>query len=228
MGNDGYIKVWRRLFNHPIWLNSTPEQKCILIVLMELANHSDNQWEWHGKMFTLKRGQMITSNIKIAEACGKGVSTQNVRTALVRFKKLNFLTYESTNTGKLITIENYSKWQGDGEQHNQQSNKHLTDTQQAPNRHLTTNKNDKNDKNVRNNNIFKPPTVQEVKAYCIQRGNDIDAEHFVDFYASKGWLIGKSKMKDWEAAVRNWEHNNRASKSVQLNDKERLGWIDEI
>lgn len=150
MGNDGYIKVWRRLFEHPIWLNSTPEQKCILIVLMELANHTDNSWEWNGKMFTVKRGQMVTSNSKIAEACGKGVSIQNVKTALVRFKKLEFLTYESTNTGKLITIENYSKWQGDREQPNQQPNRQLTDAQPTPNRHLTTNKNDKNDKKEKN------------------------------------------------------------------------------
>jgi len=54
---------------------------------------------------------------------------------------------------------------------------------------------------------FKPPTPEEVRAYCRERGNRVDAERFCDFYASKGWVVGKAKMKDWRAAVRNWEKN---------------------
>lgn len=50
-----------------------------------------------------------------------------------------------------------------------------------------------------------PPTPDEVRAYCIQRGNGIDADRFVDFYQAKGWYIGQNKMKDWRAAVRAWE-----------------------
>ena len=52
---------------------------------------------------------------------------------------------------------------------------------------------------------FTPPTVDEVATYCRERGNTVDAERFVDFYASKGWKIGKEPMKDWKAAVRTWE-----------------------
>jgi len=52
---------------------------------------------------------------------------------------------------------------------------------------------------------FTPPTNQEVKDYCAERGNDISPERFINFYASKGWMIGKNKMKDWKAAVRTWE-----------------------
>ena len=52
---------------------------------------------------------------------------------------------------------------------------------------------------------FTPPTVDEVAAYCGERNNRIDPKTFVDFYASKGWVVGKSKMKDWKAAVRTWE-----------------------
>ena len=50
-----------------------------------------------------------------------------------------------------------------------------------------------------------PPTVEMVKAYCEERKNGIDAQHFIDFYESRGWMIGKVKMKDWQAAVRTWE-----------------------
>ncbi len=55
---------------------------------------------------------------------------------------------------------------------------------------------------------FKPPSLAEVQEYCAERGNRVDAEHFCDFYASKGWMVGKNKMKDWKAAVRNWERQD--------------------
>lgn len=56
---------------------------------------------------------------------------------------------------------------------------------------------------------FVPPTVEEVKAYCEERKNGIDGQVFCDFYASKNWMVGKSKMKDWKAAVRTWESRRK-------------------
>ena len=53
--------------------------------------------------------------------------------------------------------------------------------------------------------LFKKPTLDEVKNYCILRKNNIDANAFIDFYESKGWQIGKEKMKSWKACVRTWE-----------------------
>ena len=55
---------------------------------------------------------------------------------------------------------------------------------------------------------FVPPTVDEVAAYCDERGNDVDPQHFVDYYTARGWKIGKNSMKDWKAAVRTWERNS--------------------
>lgn len=52
---------------------------------------------------------------------------------------------------------------------------------------------------------FVPPTVEEVRTYCQERGNAVDPEQFVDFYASKGWKVGSQAMKDWKACVRTWE-----------------------
>ena len=56
---------------------------------------------------------------------------------------------------------------------------------------------------------FVPPTVEQVRDYCEERGNSIDPEHFVDFYSSKGWKVGKNKMTDWKAAVRTWEKRDK-------------------
>lgn len=52
---------------------------------------------------------------------------------------------------------------------------------------------------------FKPPTVEEVRAYCEERRNGINAEAFIDYYATRGWKLGKDTMKDWKACIRTWE-----------------------
>ncbi len=59
----------------------------------------------------------------------------------------------------------------------------------------------------RKSETFKAPDVEEVRAYCAQRGGKISAEAFVDHYTANGWMAGKVRMKDWKAAVRNWERN---------------------
>ena len=55
------------------------------------------------------------------------------------------------------------------------------------------------------NKYFTIPTISEVENYCIERKNNIEAESFINFYDSKGWMVGKNKMKDWRACVRTWE-----------------------
>jgi hypothetical protein len=72
---------------------------------------------------------------------------------------------------------------------------------------------------------FKKPTIEEVEAYCTERANSIDPAAFCDFYESKGWLIGKSPMKDWKAAVRTWERRESASSKPRKGPN--LSWIDE-
>lgn len=56
---------------------------------------------------------------------------------------------------------------------------------------------------------FTPPTVEDVRAYCLERGNQVDPERFVDYYTANGWKVGKNPMKDWKAAVRTWERDDK-------------------
>lgn len=56
---------------------------------------------------------------------------------------------------------------------------------------------------------FAPPSLEDVKAYCSERNNTVDPERFIDFYESKGWYVGRNKMKDWKAAVRSWESRSK-------------------
>lgn len=148
----GYIKLYRELMEKAIWTQSTAEQKVILITILMMANHEEKQWIWKGQKFVCKPGQFVTSLDGIAKRSGSGISIQNVRTALVKFEKLEFLTNQSTKTGRLITIVNWGSFQGREGQANKAINKDLTKSQQRPNKDLTTNKNDKNNKNERSNN----------------------------------------------------------------------------
>jgi hypothetical protein len=63
-------------------------------------------------------------------------------------------------------------------------------------------------KEKNNNRTFIIPIVDEIKAYCVERKNTIDAQLFFDKYTGNGWMVGKNKMKDWKAVVRTWEKND--------------------
>ena len=60
---------------------------------------------------------------------------------------------------------------------------------------------------------FRPPAVEEIREYCTARNSTVDPEQFRDFYASKGWLVGAAMMKDWKAALRNWEKRDHAERT---------------
>ena len=65
--------------------------------------------------------------------------------------------------------------------------------------------------NIKENNkrkVFQKPTIEEIQEYCNERNNGINANAFYDFYESKGWCVGKNKMKDWKACIRTWEQRN--------------------
>lgn len=64
---------------------------------------------------------------------------------------------------------------------------------------------------------FQKPSLEEIRSYCQERGNKVDPEQFYNFYESKGWMVGKSPMKDWRASVRTWE---KREKEVALRKRE--------
>ena len=74
---------------------------------------------------------------------------------------------------------------------------------------------------------FRPPTIAEVKAYCDERKNTINPEAFIDYYTANGWKVGKNPMKDWKAAVRQWERTEKP-KSVPKLEETHVSGTDEI
>ncbi len=73
---------------------------------------------------------------------------------------------------------------------------------------------------------FKAPSVEEVRAYCLECNyTAVDPERFVDFYQSKGWKVGKEPMKDWKAAVRNWNRKENPSGKNEIQFTRRIGTV---
>lgn len=67
---------------------------------------------------------------------------------------------------------------------------------------------------------FEKPSISDIKQYCMERNNNIDASQFYDYYESNGWKVGKNSMKDWKAAVRTWERSEYRKPNSKKNSKE--------
>jgi hypothetical protein len=171
------------------WFNKSESVHLFLYMLLK-ANHKDGQWQG----IDIKRGQFISSLGNISNATG--ISIQTIRTILKKLEKTNEIKVKSTSQYTIVTICKYECYQDE----NENTNKPLTSNQQTTNKPSTTNKNEKNERS-----IFIEPTYNDILEYCIERKNGVDVNKFLNFYSSKGWMVGKNKMIDWKACVRTWE-----------------------
>lgn len=157
---DGWIKVHRKILQSDMYKSLTSKQRDVLIVLLLMANHRSREWEYNGQIFRTKPGQFVTSRSTILNYCAKDVSEQNVKTALKKLEKWEFLTNKSTKTGRLITIVNWGLYQEVPERINQVSNQPVTKHQPSINQQLTPTKNEENEENE--NNLL-PQQQEELK-----------------------------------------------------------------
>ena len=74
---------------------------------------------------------------------------------------------------------------------------------------------------------FEKPTLSQITQYCLERNNNVNAEHFFDYYESNGWKVGKNSMKDWKAAVRTWEKNNY-NKPAKSNKQNAIDVVNKL
>ncbi len=174
--------------------------------------------------------------IKIQRDC-KHFSIDTVRIALTLYKQLG-LVYEQDNG--ILKIANFDRLIGsqtegaEKKQIQMQKRKKLLQGGQMGGQKVENFPLDIRDKriDIKEKNIkeklalFTPPTIEEVTAYCKERGNNVDAEQFIAFYSSKGWMVGKNKMKDWKSAVITWERRN--AKPTETNYTQRNYTEDEI
>lgn len=204
---NGFVKLYRELLNWE-WYSDLPVRTLFIHCLLK-ANYKNTKWKGQ----TINAGEFITSIASLARETG--LSQQQTRTALFKLKSTYELTIKTTSRYSIITVNSWRKWQT-GQQANEQTS----------NKQSTTDKEYKNNKNniYRERKIFQKPTIEEIKNYCLERNNSVDAQRFFDYYESKGWMIGKNKMKDWKAAIRTWEQNNTKYKNDNVSQEEIIDY----
>ena len=117
MAEGNWIKLYRKMVDDPIFVNSTGPQVKVLLTVMFLAAWTPKKWDVLGHEFTIQPGEVFISAYELARRAGDDVSRDVVRKALVRFEKLGFWTLKRTHRGVLIHIVNWRKYQlSDGEQ----------------------------------------------------------------------------------------------------------------
>ena len=196
----GWIKLYRKLEKWEWYLDS--HMVHLFIHMMFKANRETKQWQG----ITIERGQFISGRKTLSTETG--ISEQTIRTCIKRLKSTNELTNKTTNKYTVFTVVNYDLYQSK-EEDNQQTNQQLTSNQPTTNQQPTTTKEYKEVKNKRNIGRFTPPTCEQVFAYAKEANLNVDAKAFVDYYASKGWVVGKAPMKDWKAAARGWSSRQK-------------------
>ncbi|PTJ91662.1 DnaD domain-containing protein [Staphylococcus simulans] len=204
MARPGYLKLWRGIVEKPIWKQSTPEHKAILIQILIMADFSGNEWEYKGEKYTTKPGQFVTSLKSIAEECGKGISVQNVRSALARFERLGFITNESTKVNRLITIVNWGVYQSNEEKTNKDTNivtnSEVTKNQQRGNKEVTT----KEEVKKKRNKEVKKEYKKKINAFDFFQENGFgvlnqytaeDMNHYIESFDNDSDEIVQAALK---------------------------------
>lgn len=208
--NTGFICLWRCVTDWE-WYTDVNTFKLFMHCLLK-ANYKDKSWQG----IKIERGSFITSLDNLAFETG--LSKMQVRTAIKKLKLTHEITCNSTSHYSVITVNNYNLYQPN----NTQVNTQITYKQHTDNTQITLTNKDNKDNNINNiiignknnNKNFIIPSLEEIKTYCIERKNNINAEHFYDYYSSKGWMVGKNKMKDWKAAIRTWERNKFSTNPI--------------
>lgn len=204
MEDKGFICLWRKTKDDPIWFNSTPEQKVIFITLLFMARWKEQKYDVYGDTITLKPGQFITSYSEIKKLTGKGVSMQNVRTGIDRFEKLGFLTREVTKRGSLITIVNWRKYQDMDYETNMESNIELTSHQQGTNKALTLNSHAHKRTKIPSNQVTKKPGNQNTSPLNPPKGQERESKKNLSPEWSELIASFAEKNEELAEALREW------------------------
>jgi hypothetical protein len=193
---EGWIKLYRKLTEKSFYRKDS-EAVHLWIHILFSANHKEQQETLGGKRIICQPGQFTTGRKQLSK--DTGINESKVFRLLQKFEKIECqIEQQTTNTNTLITVLNWNDYQMSEQQMN---NERTTNEQQ-----MNTLKEVKNIKNERS--IFIRPNLIEISDYCNERKNTVKPEKFFDHYESNGWIVGKTKMKDWKAAIRTWEKNN--------------------
>lgn len=204
---EGWIKIHRSL-KQKAWFRR-PDYVVVWIYILTTVVYEEQEYLFDGKIIRLKAGQFVTTRKDISEKTG--VQESAVERVLKCFQNEQQIEQQTGSRSRLISVLKWSEYQN-GEQviEQQMNNSRTTDEQQ-----MNTNKEYKKEKKVRNKEIFTIPALQQVIECMYDKTEGMYADGvvpaqsqaFLDYHNSKGWMVGKAKMKSWEAAVGTWIGN---------------------
>ena len=198
-----------------------------------VLDHKDKTFLLGDELIQVNRGSFVTSKEKLQNKFKWG--RKKLDTFFKLLKQEQMLDTQGigkgTHKGTQLFVLNYSKYQD-----KEHTKEHSTDTERNTkgySRGTTTKEciknvkkeeiysDDKSSEINSNTKRFKEPTEDEVREYFKLKGNEAEADVFYNFYASKGWMVGKNKMKEWKRAVTGWISRNKpAAKTEKDQDKE--------
>lgn len=223
----GYIGISREITDH--WIYKDADHFKIWFEMLHRARYvKEPKTDYiDGYLVTLEYAQFVFGRVSWSSRLKVG--EQKLRTLIKKLIAEQMIErVKDYPKFTVYFIKNYEKYNHQETLQNKgiedYTNQQPTSSQPAANQQLTTYKQgnkDNKDKKVLKDisgaspqiHKFTPPALEDVKAYCLERNNSVDSEKWFDFYESKGWMVGKNKMKDWKAAVRTWEHGDKSLKS---------------
>ena len=196
----GYIKFWRCCQDNSLYFEDKFSRWQAWQDLILLANWEDGVYLKRSVKFEVKRGMLAWSTKGLADRWGW--SRSKVDRFLKYLENEHQIEHQKNTITTLITIINYDKYQERDNKTNikRTSNEHQTNTSKES-------KESKESKLSGGNGKFKVPKIEEIREYCQERKNGIDAEKFFHHYEANGWVRGKANtpIKKWKSVVVQWE-----------------------
>lgn len=217
---ESFISVPRALFDDDAFPEEPFSRREAFLDLVQRATYKPLTIPVKGGVIDIGRGELIVSIRKLAARWGW--SKSKVEKVLDEFVSQQRIGHRTDGVTTVLSITNYDMFQ------------RSVDTDKDANQDADWDKNnninkgkkiEKKDAKASKEKIsrFVPPSVADVRAFCEENGIDVDADHFVNYYSSIGWVVGKAKtpMKNWKASVRTWQANQKKYSKEQSGTSSR-------
>lgn len=215
--DSGYIKLWRKMQKSSTYRNS--EAVHLFVHLLFKASYQDRQTLIGHQIIDLKPGQVVTGRKALAKETG--INEYKVYRLLGMLETAQQIAQQTFTKYSIISICNWSSYQDVAQQTAQQA--HNKCTSSAHKEEVEEVKKGKKESKVKS---FVPPTEEEVAAYCKERSRGVNPDKWMAHYQANGWMVGKSKMVDWKAAVRTWESEKVVPLQPQKMDEDE--WAERV
>lgn len=199
MIDQGWITIHRKIKDSAIYRDSQAVHLWVHLLLS--ANHKENKILVGNKIIEIKRGQILTGRKSLSAATG--INEHKIDRLLKLFETCEQVKQQTFSKYRIVSIVNYDS--------HQSSEQQVSSISAASEQQVSTNNNVNNVNNENKNQKikrFNPPTEKEASDYILEKGYSVDGEYFISFYESKGWMVGRNKMKSWKAAITGWHKRN--------------------